>query len=651
MGYLKFDKTQLVNLEYALDRELLRVSRSGSYASTTIIGCNTRKYHGLLVAPQPDVDSELHVLLSTLDETIIQHDRAFNLGIHKYPGGIYRPAGHKYITDFESDPIPSLTYRVGGVVLKKERLFSSRVDRVMIRYTLLKASSHTRVQFRPFMAFRQRHSLSRANTYVNKKFSLAKYGISMQLYENYTEVFMQFSKQPEYVHVPDWYYNIEYFREQERGYDYQEDLFVPGFFEISLKKGESVVFSAGLEPVNPLSLKQLFGAEIRKRIPRDSYEHCLENAAEQFIVRRKNTAAVVAGYPWFGRWGRDTFIALPGLTLTRGDLKSFNKVVKSMITDMKGPLFTNIGEKGGAYNSVDAPLWFIWALQQLSLHTRNRKEIWRQYGKYIQVILEGYRAGTSFNIGMTEQGLIRAGQDGYALTWMDAVVDGKPVTQRKGMPVEINALWYNALMFSLEVAGEVRDTAFITRWKEITEHIPENFLKTFWSDEHAYLADVVDGDHKDWSVRPNMVFAASLPYSPVSERKRRDILEVVRDHLLTPKGLRTLSPRNRDYKGDYYGDQRERDMAYHQGTVWPWLLGAFVEGYLKIHGKQGLPLVEEIYHGLEEEMAFHGVGTLSEVHDGNPPHKAKGAISQAWSVAEILRIRDMILKFRKEGQL
>lgn len=651
MGYLQFDKTQLINLEYSLDRELLRASRSGAYASTTIIGCNTRKYHGLLVAPQPKIDKELHVLLSTLDETIIQHEKAFNLGIHKFPGGIYSPAGHKYISDFESEPIPSLTYRVGGVKLKKERLFSSTEDRFMIRYTLLDAHSQIRLQLRPFLAFRCRHDLSRANTYVNKKYQQEEQGISVQLYEGYSPLYLQLSKNPEYVHVPDWYYNVEYFREQERGYDYQEDLYVPGFFEFSLKKGESVVFAAGLEPVNSGSLKRLFSSEIRKRTPRDSFEHCLENSATQFVVNRKDgTMALMAGYPWFGSWGRDTFIALPGLTLIKSEVNTFRKVAGAMLHEMKGPLFPNVEGEEPAYNSVDAPLWFIWAVQQYAYRVHSLKEAWDLYGEYIKRILEGYREGTDFNIHMNQDGLIYAGKEGYALTWMDALVDEKPVTPRMGMAVEINALWYNAIRIALEMADACGENDFTERWESIAKSIPEAFKNTFWDEEKGYLADVVNETTKDWAVRPNMVFAVSLPYSPISERKRRDILNVIRTHLLTPRGLRTLSPRHPEYKGEYRGGQRERDLTYHQGTVWPWLLGHFAEGYLKIHGKQGLPLLREIYHSFETEMSSHGIGTISEVYDGNPPHKAGGAISQAWSVAELLRIRELIDKYEQQEQ-
>lgn len=648
MSYIKFDKTRLINLEYSLTKELIRSSRSGAFASTTIVNCNTRKYHGLLIAPQPGLDGENHVLLSTLDETIIQHDAEFNLGIHKFPGHNYSPKGHKYIRDFEADPIPKITYRIGGVVLTKERLFHTSGDRIMIRYTLVDAHSPTRIRFKPFLAFRNVHKLTRENVDYNNKYESIKNGIRIRMYNGYTPLYMQFSKEPEYTHVPDWHYNIEYFREQERGYDYQEDLYMPGFFEMTIRKGESIIFSAGLSEAHPASLSRVFNNEMEKRIPRSNFENCLINSAQQFIVKKDRKTGVVAGYPWFGQWGRDTFIALPGLTLTQKDYKTFKSVIDSLVSDLKGPLFPNIGiENKPVYNSVDAPLWFFWALQQYAYKVNKKAIVWKEYGKKLQMILMGYRDGTDFNIKMDEDGLIFAGQKGYALTWMDAVVNGKAVTPRIGKPVEINALWYNALNFCLEIAKLAGDEKFVKEWKDLPEKIKTSFVSAFWDDEKGYLADIVDGINKDWSVRPNQVFATSLHYSPLDESMKRSVLAVVEQELLTPRGLRTLSPKNPAYKGKYEGDQENRDESYHQGTVWPWLLGHFVEAYLKLHGKEGVGFAKKLYKGFEPEMAETGIGSVSEVFDGDPPHEAGGSISQAWSVSELLRINELIKKYSR----
>jgi predicted glycogen debranching enzyme len=645
MSYINFDKTQLVNLEYSLNRELLRSNRAGSYASTTIIDCNTRKYHGLLIIPQPGIDNENHVLLSTLDETVIQHEESFNLGIHNYPNGVFHPKGHKYIRDFTIDPFPMITYRVGGVVLTKELVFTME-DRALLKYTLVDAHSPTRLRLNPFLAFRNIHHLSKENIWADKKYTPVPGGIRVRMYEGYSDLYMQLSKENEYTHVPDWNKNILYKEEMDRGYECTEDLYVPGFFEFDIKKGESVVFSAGTREIAPSELKKAFSAELKKRIPRDNFENCLVNAAQQFLVKRDGRTEIIAGFPWFGRWGRDTFISLPGLTLSAGDVKTCKAVIDTMIAELKGPLFPNLGSGDhSAYNSVDASLWFFWALQQYAIRAGKIKAVWKEYGNKLKLILEGYRNGTLFNIVMDSDGLISAGEPGKALTWMDAVVHGKPVTPRTGKPVEINALWYNAVMFAVEAAGHASDTEFIDEWKPVADQIPASFTALYWNEAKGILADYVDGEYKDWSVRPNMIFAASLPYSPVDEEIRKKIVSRVKQELLTPLGLRTLSPMSAAYKGTYFGDQAERDLAYHQGTVWPWLLGHFAEAYLKLHGNSGLSFIKNIYKGFEPALTEYGVGTIGEIFDGDPPHAPRGAISQAWSVAELMRIGEMIRSY------
>ena len=649
MSYIEFDKNQLVNLEYSLKRELIRSNRAGAYSSRTIIGCNTRKYHGLLIAPQPGIDHENHVLLSNLDEVVIQRDASFNLGIHKYQGGIYNPGGHKYIRDFNTEPIPNMLYRVGGVLLRKELIFAESHDRIMIRYTLEDAHSPTKLRFNPFLAFRNVHQLSKVNFYVNDKYKKVPNGISMRMYQGYTPLFLQFSKKVEYTHVPDWYHNVEYQEEMERGYDFQEDLFVPGFFEAEIKKGESIVFCAGTSEVNPASIKRSFTSEVKKRTPRDNFENCLRNSAQQFLVKKSGKSYVVAGFPWFGRWGRDTFIALPGLTLANGDTDSCKAVIDSMLSDLKGPLFPNIGEgDDSAYNSVDAPLWFFWALQQYTEHTGDKAGIWKSYKRKMNLILDGYRNGTDFDIHMLDNGLIYAGKQGHALTWMDAMVDGKAVTPRIGLPVEINALWYNAIRFSLELAEAAGDKKFIKKWEEIAEMIPVSFKKTFWSEEKRYLADFVHGEHADYSVRPNQIIAASLPYRVIDEGMCMAVVDMVQKELLTPRGLRTLSPKNLHYKGTYAGNQADRDRAYHQGTVWPWLFGHFAEAYLRIHAREGVSYIKGLYQEFESVMTEAGIGSISEVYDGDPPHLPGGTISQAWSVSELLRTHSLIEKYNKK---
>ncbi len=651
MSYLKFDKNQLVNLEYSLSREVLRSNRAGSYASFTIIGCNTRKYHGLLICPIDNFGGEQHVLLSSLDTTVIQHGKEFHLGIHKFAGDVYEPRGHKYVRDFEADIIPRLTRRVGGVVLVEEKLLVERKEQLLIRFTLQEAHSDTLLRFKPFLAFRNKHQLTHANLYANTKVQFIENGIRIRMYEGFPYLHMQLSKPGEFVTVPHWYYNIEYPREQERGYEYQEDLFVPGFFEVPIRKGESIYFSASTAPEEPSTFRRTFSVELKKRTPRNSFRNCLINSAQQFIKHYRGSTEVIAGFPWFDSWGRDTFIALPGLTLVLGNVKDFHAVMRTEIARMSDEgLFPNMGREGDyAFNSVDAPLWFFWDVQQYIRYTGDKEGAWKRYGRVMKRILEVFRRGTVYNIGMRENGLVHAGQEGVALTWMDAVIDGVPDTPRTGFPVEINALWYNAVSFVLEMAREQGDKRFVKAWEELPDRIARSFVGTFWDEERRYLADYLASDGTpNWQVRPNMVIATSLPYSPLTDEMKRCVLRRAEQELLTPRGLRTLTPQDPEYKGRYYGDQRQRDRAYHQGTAWPWLLGPYCEGMLRLYKKAAHAKIKKLIWGFEPEMSMHGIGSISEIYDGDPPHEARGAISQAWSVAEVLRILDMLDRMEQE---
>ena len=648
MSYLKFNKEELINLEYSLKKEILSTNRAGGYFSTSIILCNTRKYHGLMVLPLKEFDGENHVLLSAVDETVIQRGKEFNLGIHKFPGvGIYEPHGHKYIRDFEYEPTPTLIYRVGGVVLKKELLFVHNEEQFMIRYTLLEAHSPTTIRVKPFLAFRNSHKLSKANMDADTKYKSIPNGIKSKLYHGFPWLHMQINKSNEFIATPDWYYNVEYLEELNRGYDYQEDLFVPGYFELPIKKDESVIFSASTKEIAPGGLTRKFNSEIKLRPKKDRFEKCLVNSAQQFLVYRDKATEVIAGYPWFGRWGRDTFIALPGLTLTNGDEKTCKQVLDTMSSELKGGLFPNIGKHtAAAFNSVDAPLWYFWSIQKYEEFIGDREKVWKDYGKKMKSILEGYRNGLPFNIKMNENSLIWQGEKGKALTWMDAIANGKPVTPRDGYAVEINALWYNAVCYTLDLAIEFDDKKFIKDWEHLPEEIKKSFVENFWCDDCQYLHDVINEDGIDKSVRPNQIFATSLPYSPLDDDHKERVLAKVEKELLTAKGLRTLSPKSPYYKGRYLGNQENRDSAYHQGTVWPWLLGHFIEGYLKLHGKNGLHLAERVIENFKEDMTEHGLCSIAEIYDGDPPYEPKGAISQAWSVAETLRIIKMINKLK-----
>jgi predicted glycogen debranching enzyme len=647
MGCLTFNKEELVNLEYALQREVLLTNRGGGYCSTSIVCCNTRKSHGLLVVPVASLGEENHVLLSSLSETVVQHEKSFNLGIHKYPGTYY-PRGHKYIVDFSYEPVFTLVYRVGGVLLRKEIVMMHNEARVMVRYTLLEAHSKTLLRLKPFLAYRRIHDLMKANPAANTHHETIDGGIRACLYPGLPPLNMQVSGGGAFVPVNDWYYNIEYNEERERGYDFQEDLLVPGYFEIPLRKGQSIIFSASTREEKPERLRQAFSGAIKGRGTRENFESCLRYSAAQFIVRSGRDTEVVAGYPWFGRWGRDTFIALPGITLSAGgDLKTCREVLDTMARQLQHGLFPNIGKPPyAAYNSVDAPLWFFWAVQQYE--GAGGEEVWKTYGGKMKNILTAYRDGINPGIRMTGDGLIWAGLPGKALTWMDAVVDGKPVTPRAGHAVEINALWYNAVCHALELATRAGDKRFTREWGEMPGRVRESFNARFWYAEGGYLADYADETGQNTWVRPNQLFACSLPHSPLTDDMKWGVLDVVRRELLTPRGVRTLSPHHPAYRGTYEGDQSTRDNAYHQGTVWPWLVGAYVEANLKLHGRQFLPVAKDLLAAFEEDISLHGICSIAEIYDGNPPHRPNGCISQAWSVGEVLRAITLVRNLEKD---
>jgi predicted glycogen debranching enzyme len=647
MSYLKFDKNQLVNLEYSLQREVLRTNRAGLYCCTTISGCNTRKYHGLLIVPN-EMDGCKHVLLSSLDETIIQHGAEFNLGIHKYQGEVFEPKGHKYIRDFEADLIPITTYRVGGVVLTKERLMVEESEQLLIRYTLVEAHSPTFLRFKPFLAFRNVHHLSQSNLYVNNKYEPVERGISMRLYNNYPTLYMQFSKGNEYVHNPDWYNNIEYIKEKARGYEYLEDLYVPGYFEMPIEKGESIIFSASTFEDNPRQLKQKFIRQLSRKTPRSSFFSCLKNSAEQLLVKSPGFTDIQAGYPWYNGRITQTFVALPGLSLAYNDPKLVKQIIDNNLKRLMNGLFPQRwGRTGSDYDNADASLWFFWTIQKLTDDLGGKEYVWKTYKKYFIQILEAYKNGTDYNIHMLPNGLIHAETTGVALTWMNAYAYGKPVTPRYGCPVEINALWYNALAFSIELAELANDKAFAKDWKKQLKLVGDSFIETYWNDAKGYLADCWHNGTHDWTIRPNMIIAAGLPYSPMTSEMKKSILSLAKRELLTSRGLRTLSPGHPNYHGVYEGNENERESAMHQGTVLPWLLGAFVEGYLSLHKKGGIGFVKSIIDGFVEEMTQHCISTISELYNGNPPHKGKGAISQAWNIGEILRAYNIITEYER----
>ena len=637
----------MTNLEESLPRELLRTNRSGAYSCSTIVDCNTRKYNGLLVVPVPELDDENHVLLSSLDATVIQHGAEFNLGLHKYQGNNYSPKGHKYIREFDCDKVPTTLYRVGGVVLKKEVVFQHYEDRILIRYTLVDAHSATTLRFRPFLAFRSVRQFTHENSTASREYTEVENGIKTCMYAGYPDLYMQFSKDNNFVFQPDWYRGVEYPKEQERGYASNEDLYVPGYFEMDIKKGESIVFSASTSACKTGGLKRLFDKEVDERSPRDNFFHCLVNAAHQFHNRTsKDERYLLAGYPWFKCRARDTFIALPGLTLSIEEEDYFELVMQTasrgLYEFMEGkPLTTKIYE----IEQPDVLLWAVWAVQQYAKHV-GRDKCNRKYGKLVQDIVAYIVADKHPNLHLMDNGLLYSEGKDKAVTWMNSTANGRPVVPRTGYIVEFNALWYNALKFCASMATEYEAENEAADYEKRADLCRNSFLDTFVN-QYGYLFDYVEPlDSPDWSVRPNMIFAVALDYSPLTPAQQKSVLDVCTRELLTPKGLRSLSPKSGGYNPMYVGPQTQRDYAYHQGTAWPWLGGFYMEACLKIYKRTRLSFIERQMVGYEDEMTQHCLGTIPELFDGNPPFHGRGAISFAMNVAEILRTLELLEKYK-----
>ena len=643
MSALTFDKSELGNLEYSLQREMLATDRKGGYMSTSIVCCNTRKYHGLMVAPI-DATDEAYVLLSSLDETIIQHDQSFNLALHRFKG-VYEPRGHKYITDFEYTPTPTITYRVGGVILRKELLWIHKRTQLMIRYTLVDAHSDTTLRLRPFFAFRNKHSLSKANMEANGRSYPVQGGVKCNLYEGFPWLYLQTNKaDAEFVAAPDWYYGFEYPEEIKRGYDGYEDLLTTGYFEMNIKKGESIIFSAATdEMATGETISQIYEASIARRTHKIDFLSCLHHSARQFVVRRPGgRTEMIAGYPWYGTVGRDTFISLPGIVLEQKYKEDCMDVLDTMVSQMQNGDFAG---SASAWVAADAPLWFFWTLQNLEKHI-TAKKLWERYGEAMKAVLEAYRRGFGEKVKMHDNGLVWAAADGECLTWMNTKVDGKPVAQRAGYAVEIQALWYNAVSYTLALARKYKDKAFVEAWAAVPAKTKESFISKFWLKD-GYLADYVNDYEVNDFRRSNMLVACALDYTMLDEMQIMDVLGVVRQHLLTKRGIRSLSPRNPFYQPSYAEDQRSQDMASYNGAIWVWPLMFYAKTCFAIGGERFLPDAEELLAGFDEEIQTACIGSVSECFEGDPPFKAHGCLSQATSVGALLYISDLVSQWRK----
>lgn len=638
MSYLKFDKNLMINLEQSLRKEMLRTNRAGAYHCTTVVGCNTRKQHGLLVIPMPGREEySPHVLLSSLDETVIQHGAPFNLGLHRYRGGVYSPNGHKYIREYDCETVPRTTYRVGGVILTKEEVFISEENRILIRYTLVDAHSPTTLQFRPFLAFREANELCVANGSLDGTMTPVNNGVSCCLYQGYPTLYMQLSRKPEWIDNPNWYNGIEYIKDMERGVPYCEDLFVPGYFQVNIKKGESIIFSAGTSEVSPRQLASLYDKELASRTRRTSFFNCLKNAAKQFYFKDGDREYMLSGYPWGTIIARNTLMSLPGNTLAIDHRKDFEDIMGTMAHELTH--FMNSGKASAKIHGIDMPdipLWAIWAVQHYakSVSMADASEC---YEALVTRILDFVLDNRYPNLQVDENGMVVTDGRRKAVSWMNSATDRGPVIPRSGYLVEFNALWYNALMFGVQMLEDKPELASVSaRWKETAERMKQPFIDMFLN-ESGYLYDYVNGSFADPSVRPNMVIAIGLDNSPLDRRQRKGVLDVATRELLTPKGLRSLSPRSYGYRPIYVGNPYERELTMHNGPARPWLIGFYADAYLRVFGMSGVSYIDRMLIGFEDEMTNGCIGSLSQLYDGNPPYDGRGAISHATNVAEVLR--------------
>ena len=634
MNYLRFDRLLMTNLEKSLDKEMLRTNRAGAYSSGTIVDCNTRKYHGLLVVPVEKLGGN-HVLLSSCDETIIQHGAEFNIGLHKYAGDYYSPRGHKYIREFRMGSVATTIYRIGGVILQKERILVSNESRVLVAYTLLEAHSATTLRLRPFLAFRSVNKLTEQNSVASTDYAEAENGVSFCMYEGYPNLVMQTNKQMQWVSEPNWYNGIEYSKEAERGYAFKEDLFVPGYFELSIKKGETVVFSAGTDAISPRKMKRLFEEEKETRMERSDFMACLKASADQFHNKLSDGSYLLAGCPWFDYRARDQFISLPGVTLYADKEKAFDEIMECASVALRE--FMNGEPSTTRLKEVDAPdvlLWAIWAIQQYAIKLGVEVAA-EKYGQLVFDIVNYIRRQQHPNLSVHDNGLLYVKGTEKPATWMNAVENGWPITPRTGYVVEINALWYNALKFAAELATAQKNENQADLFDYQAGLSGNSLVAKFWNG--TYLYDYVDGDYCNKEVRPNMFFAVSLPYSALDRKQQKSVVDIVTRELLTIKGLRSLSPKSGMYRPEYIGGELERDRNYHNGPIWPWTTASFVEAYLKVYKMSGVSFVMRIMAGFEPEMKELTLCTLSELYDGNPPFRGHGAMSFAMSVAEVIR--------------
>lgn len=646
---IEFGEDICRDLQGATAREWLETNGLGGFASSTVAGLNTRRYHGLLVAAtHPPVGRT--VLLSKLEEVLVVDGRLYELSANQYPGAVH-PQGHQLMSRFRLDPFPVFTYRVEGFELEKSVVMLHGENTTCVKYTLRRVDSSeadVRLEVRPLMAFRDYHALTHENDALDSRVRVEEGLLTVAPYEGLPALHLA-HEGGEVEAVGYWFRNFTYAEEQARGLDFNEDLFSPFLLKFDLGGRDEVSVIASTERRDARRAGELINAEVERRkvvlesSPSDDEAVCtLTAAADQYVVARGSQKTVIAGYHWFGDWGRDTMIALPGLTLVTGRFD----VARSIIEEFSGHVsrgmlpnrFTEAGE-APEYNTVDATLWYFEAVRALVAYTGDAEFVRTNLYPVLRDIVEWHERGTRYGIRVDEDGLLAAGVEGAQLTWMDAKVGDRVITPRHGKPVEIQALWYNALRTMEEFARVFGFSEDEGKYAGMASRARDSFNAQFWNEEAGCLYDVVNGDARDASLRPNQIFAVSLRHSMLSAERARLVVEAVERELLTPYGLRSLAPTDPQYSGRYGGGSAERDAVYHQGAAWAWLIGPFVTAHLKVHGRtpDTIGRARNMLAPLVAHLKEACIGHVSEIFEGDAPHAPRGAIAQAWSVAELLR--------------
>jgi predicted glycogen debranching enzyme len=632
-------------LSAQLSREWLETNGIGGFSSSTISGLNTRRYHGLLTAAtRPPVGR--FVLLSKLEETLLIDGRRYELSANQYPDVIH-PQGFNYQTSFRLDPFPTFTYEIEGTRFEKSVFMVAGENTTVVQYHVASNDKGIKLEVRPLMAFRDYHTTTHENGALNPQVETENGQTTFRPYSNLPALHL--AHDPAEIDPNGfWYRNFQYAVEQERGLDFAEDMFSPCALTFALNAAKTVTIIASTERHDAGNADSYREAEIERRSTINKQTNAtnelvvaLTAAANQFVVARERGETVIAGYHWFADWGRDTMIALPGLTLVNGRYDIARNILAEFATHVdQGMLPNRFPDAGEApeYNTVDATLWFFEAVRSFLQYTDDYEFVRTHLYAVLKDILHWHVKGTRYQIHVDDDGLLFSGEPGVQLTWMDAKVGDRVVTPRYGKPVEIQALWYNALRIMEYLATKFNEPDAKDEYAAIADKALASFNAIFWNEQRGCLYDVVNGENRDASIRPNQVIAISLPNTMLSKERAASVLRVIERELLTPRGLRTLSPADPNYIGRYEGGPASRDGAYHQGTVWPWLMGPYITAYTRTFGnKAGRKFTSLWLENFQEHLHEACLGQVSEIFDGDAPHTPRGCVAQAWSVAELLR--------------